>query len=289
MQTVIAILLIVVLAAAGVLFLDRPLRVPVNGQLPENFPEGGFSHRAFEELLKVYVRPGGSVDYAGWHASPDAVNALNAYVLAVAHFSPENAPARFPDRSAELAYWMYGYNAYVIKSVIDNWPITSVTDIKAPIEAVKGLGFFHRLRFSFGGKYMSLLAVENDIIRRRFQDPRVHFVLNCASDSCPIARPELPTGDELEALLEKAAVEFISDPRNVAVDHQAQEVNLSRIFKWYRKDFVNHARLHGVPGSEDALDYIRSIAPKSLARELGQAAGYRIVYRDYDWSLNTAV
>jgi len=63
---------------------------------------------------------------------------------------------------------------------------------------------------------------------------------------------------------------------------------LSTIFKWYRKDFVNYSRLHGLPNAENAVEYIRSIAPDSLARELSQAADYEVIYRDYDWSLNAA-
>ena len=280
-----AALLVVV---ASFVLLNRPKRVVVHGSLPEGFPARGFSHAVFEDLLMTFVSPTGDVDYGAWHASSDAVGRLNAYLVAVASFSPVNAPGRFNDKNAELAYWMYGYNAYVIKSVIDHWPIESVTDVRAPLEAVKGLGFFYRQRFAFGGRYMSLLAVENGIIRKRYQDPRIHFVLSCASESCPVVRPGLPVGDDLEALLTQAATDFITDPRNVSVDHETREVILSTIFKWHRKDFVNHARLHGIPASKDAVDYVRSIAPKSLARELSQAESYRRVYRDYDWSLNVA-
>ena len=288
MQAIIYAGAILLVLAAVVFLLNRPKRVVIVGSLPTDFPARGFSHAAFEDLLKFYVSPTGDVDYDSWQASPEAVESLNSYLVAVAKFSPASAPERFPDKHAELAYWMYAYNAYVIRSVIEHWPIDAVTDVRAPLEAVKGLGFFYRQRFSFGGRYLSLLAVENGIIRKRYQDPRIHFILSCASDSCPIVRPELPVGEELEALLTRAAVDFIADPRNVAVDHEAREIVLSRIFKWYRKDFVNHAQLNSAPHAQHPLDYIQSIAPKSLARELAQAIDYRIVYRDFNWSLNAA-
>lgn len=288
MQAIIYAVAIFFVVVGIVLLLNRPRRVVIDGSLPADFPAHGFSHAAFEDLLGTYVSPNGDIDYNSWQASPAAVARLNSYLVAVSSISPVSAPERFPDRNAELAYWMYGYNAYVIKSVIDHWPIAAVTDVRAPLETVKGLGFFYRQRFAFGGVFLSLLAVENGIIRKRYRDPRIHFVLSCASHSCPIVRPELPVGDELDTLLARAAVDFIVDPGNVAVDHEARKIVLSKIFKWYRKDFVNHARLHGIPHAEDALDYIQSIAPTSLARELALAIDYSVVYRDFDWSLNAA-
>jgi hypothetical protein len=287
-QYVLSVFALLVLAAAAFLVANRPLVVPVQGSMPAGFPADGFSHDDFEALLRTYVSAQGDIDYDRWHGSADARAALDDYLTAVSRVSPESSPGRFTDRSGELAYWMYGYNAYVIKVVLDNWPIKSVTDVKAPIEAVKGLGFFHRQRFVFGGKAMSLLTVENKKIRSGFRDPRIHFVLSCASESCPVVRPDLPTGDALEAMLDEAAVEFIANPQNVFVNHEAQQVVLSRIFKWYKGDFVDFSRLHGNPASKDAVDYIRSVAPKSLALELKQAADYEVVYRDYDWAINAS-
>lgn len=168
-----------------------------------------------------------------WHGSVESVEALDSYLAAITLFSPDSAPERFPTRNDKLAYWMYGYNAWVIKAVLLNWPLSSVTDVKAPLEAVKGLGFFYQLRFPFGHKYLSLYAVENDKIRKRFQDPRIHFVLNCASESCPVARPDLPVGAELENLLARAALEFVNDPDNVSVDHEQRAKDYSIEFREY--------------------------------------------------------
>lgn len=181
---------------------------------------------------------------------------------------------------------MYGYNAWVIKGVLLNWPLSSVTDVKAPLEVVKGTGFFYQLRFPFGGQYMSLFEAENDKIRKRFQDPRIHFVLNCASESCPVARPELPTGDELQHLLETAAIEFVNDDANVRVEHERRTVVLSTIFKWYKKDFVNHMVALGRPPQRGLLDYLETIAQEPLLHDLQKADNYAIEFRDYDWGLN---
>ena len=198
----IGLLLVLVLVVASFFWANRPRRVIIDAPIAAGFPEQGFSHDAFEVLLRDYVTPAGQVDYDRWHASADSLSQLDGYLAAVSEYSPDNTPDRFPERNDALAYWLYGYNAYVIKAVLDRWPLSSVTDIKAPIEAIKGMGFFYQLRFSFGGKYLSLLVVENDRIRARYKDARIHFVLNCASESCPVARPELPTGDALEEKME---------------------------------------------------------------------------------------
>ena len=287
-QYVITLLLIVALLVGGFAWLNRPHFVAINAAISTAFPGTGFSHLDFENLLKQYVDADGNVDYAQWHDTDESIAQLESYLAAVSAYSPENFPERFATKNEELAYWIYGYNAYVIKSVLDNWPIESVTDVKAPLEAVRGLGFFYRLRFEFGGQRYSLLAVENDMIRKRYQDARIHFVLNCASESCPVMRPTLPTGEALQTLLTAAATDFVSDSRNVSIDHDKRQIRLSTIFKWFRKDFLNDLARHGRPSERGVVDYVASVAPDSLRAELDAAQGYEIVFRDYDWSLNNA-
>jgi len=238
--------------------------------------------------LQTFVAADGRVDYERWHQFPASVRQLNSYLAAVSRFSPENAPDRFRGRNEELAYWLYGYNAYVIKSVLDHWPLESVTDVKAPLEAIKGMGFFYQLRYSFGGEFLNLLSVENNKIRKRYKDPRIHFVLNCASESCPVARPGLPIGDDLEELLSLAASDFINEPNNVEIDHDDKIVHLSKIFKWYKDDFVNDVRLGGKPIKNGLLTYVGKYAVGDLADDVAKAGDYNITFRDYDWSLNSA-
>jgi hypothetical protein len=280
------IFLILSIVVASFFWINQPRRIIVDAPLPSEFPEQGFAHDSFEALLREYVTAEGQVDYKRWHASDTSVGQLDAYLAAVSRYSPDNASHRFPERNDELAYWMYGYNAYVIKAVLDHWPLASVTDVKAPIEAVKGLGFFYRLRFSFGGEYLSLLTVENNRIRSRYRDARIHFVLNCASESCPVARPELPTGKALDQLMQRAAHEFVNDPDNVFVDHEIRTVFLSTIFKWYKKDFLNDLRAKGRPADRGLIDYVATIATGTIKNDLDAADGYTVEFRDYDWRLN---
>ncbi len=289
-KTSIALWVVLLLAVLAAVFLwvNRPRKIIIDAVLPANFPQQGFSHDTLEELLRSYVSTDGRVDYERWHQHPESVKQLNSYLAAVSQFSPDSTPERFPDRNDELAYWMYGYNAYVIKSVLDHWPLESVTNVKAPLEAVRGLGFFYQLRFSFGGEFFSLLGVENNKIRKQYQDPRIHFILNCASESCPIARPGLPIGDDLEQLLVQATSEFINNTDNVQVDHDQKLIYLSSIFKWYENDFVNHVRLDGELGGNGLIAYIARYASDTLADDIARAGDYEIQFRDYDWSVNSA-
>ena len=282
--------IIVALVAGGlvaaVLLLNRPRLVTIDAAIPENFPADRFSHDVLEQLLQTYVDGPGNVDYERWQQHTPDLRRLESYLAAVTRYSPESTPERFKTKQDELAYWLYAYNAYVIKRILDRWPLTSVTNVKAPIEIVKGLGFFYQLRFVFGGKEYSLYAVENDIIRASYRDARIHFVLNCGSESCPILRPELPSGTELEAYLQQAAVDFVSDMRNVSIDHGKKEIVLSAIFKWFRKDFINDLRQRGLSSDRGLIDYVASVAPASLRDELNQTNDYEIVFGNYDWAVN---
>lgn len=286
MKTAIAITLVVGVLVAGVCWLNRPRLVTIDTAIPENFPTDHFSHEVFEGLLRRFVDRSGNVDYQGWLESPGDRQRLDSYLTAVGRFSPESTPARFETRQDELAYWIYAYNAYVISSILDNWPLESVTNVKAPLELVKGLGFFYQNRYVFGGKPYSLYAVENDIIRENYRDARTHFVLNCGSGSCPALRSELPTGDALEPSLQKAATDFVSDTRNVSIDHGNKEIVLSAIFKWFRSDFINDLRRRGLPADRGLVDYVASVAPPGLSEELSATEGYDIIFSEYDWAVN---
>ena len=259
----------------------------VTAQLPKNFPQQGFSHQAFEDLLQRFV-VNNRVDYDAWHADLQAIGKLNAYLAAVAAYSPDNAPERFPSKNDGKAYWLHVYNALVIKAVLDHWPLSSVNDVKAPLEIVQGYGFFYRLGFIVGGQKLNLYDIEKEKVFKQWNDPRAHFVLNCASTSCPVIRPSLPTGDALEPHLVKATQEFISNSHNVNIDHQTKKLHLSRIFEWYQADFINDLRRRSVPTPNGIVDYLIDVAPAFLKSELQKAVAYKIHYIDYDWALNKA-
>ncbi|MFN3485742.1 MAG: DUF547 domain-containing protein [Planctomycetota bacterium] len=239
-----------------------------------------FSDRSFVALVAKYADRDGRVDYDGWKKSPEDLAALDDFVTLLANVSPENRPELFPDEGAQRSYWITAYNALVLKGVLDLWPLESVRGVKSSLTSyvIPGKGFFYDRRVVVGGRETNLYSIENDILRRRIRDPRVHFALNCASHSCPALRPSRWSDQELD----RAARAFINDSRNVRIASDA--VYLSRIFEWYREDFVTWL---GRPGA-GLLDYLIAYADEPLATDLRRARDARLAVRflDYDWSLN---
>ena len=143
-------------------------------------PPARFSNAAFDVVLRRYVDDRGLVDYAGLQAQPAP---LNHYYDLVAAYSPDNAPPLFPTRNDALAYWINAYNAAVMRTVLEYYPIASVGDVDGWLPGKAG--FFVLQRLTFGGETGSLYDLENTVIRGRYHEPRVHFALNCASRGCP--------------------------------------------------------------------------------------------------------
>jgi hypothetical protein len=267
-------------------FNTRATLVLIDAEIPADFPEHGFSHSYFEQALTPFVDSSGQVDYDAWKANPEAVMKLDQYLAAVAAFSPDNSPERFERAQDRKAYWLHVYNALVIKSILDHWPLQSVTDLRAPVELVKGLGFFYNQDFILGGERLNLYRLEKEKVLRNWRDPRAHFVLNCGSKGCPIMRPELPTGDALEPYLAKAAAEFVADPRQVMINHEKRQLTLSTIFKWYEKDFLAELQRRGQVSQPILIDYLLLVASEHRLAELESARDYQVIYRDYDWAVN---
>ena len=233
-----------------------------------------YSNDLFVELVQKYASNGGSnVDYAAWKDSPEDLAALDRQVALLARISPVSQPEQFPTRTSQRSYWINTYNTLVLQAVLELWPLESVRDVKVSFSSrlVPGKGFFYDRKVVVGGEETNLYDLEKEVLRQQ-KDPRLHFALNCASGSCPVLRPWEWTDEQLDA----AARDFINDANNVLVEKD--KVYLSRIFKWYKKDFP-----------KDLLAYLRQYADPDLAQELqtAQDQRYQRSYRSYDWSLNT--
>ncbi|MDX1379948.1 MAG: DUF547 domain-containing protein [Xanthomonadales bacterium] len=234
-----------------------------------------YSDDAFFELVEKYTVEGGqAVDYAAWQASEADIEALDRHLAVIAAVSPDSHPEQFPTPAQARSYWINAYNALVLRAVLEYWPLDSVQDVKISFSSrvVPGKGFFYDRPVVVGGRETNLYDLEKEVLKRQ-KDPRLHFALNCASGSCPVLRPWEWTDEQLEA----AAREFVNRPENVAVEDG--RLYLSRIFKWYRKEFP-----------ADITTYLAQYAEPALAAELERAGteDYPVEYREYDWSLNDA-
>jgi len=235
-----------------------------------------YSNETVVRLLDKYLVDGGDkVDYAAWKESREDLDALDQQVALLARVSPETDPDQFPTPAIKRSYWINTYNTLVLQAVLEFWPLESVRDVKISLSSrvVKGKGFFYDRKVVVGGDKTSLLFLEKKVLKTQ-KDPRLHFAFNCASTSCPVLRAWEWTDEQLD----QAAREFINNEKNVLVE--SEDVMLSKIFKWYKKDF---------PG--DILIYLQQYADPSLQQKLQAAsdAKYRIRYEDYDWSLNATI
>jgi hypothetical protein len=215
----------------------------------------------WSELLAKYVG-GGVVDYAGFQQDEDK---LDLYLEELGSHDPEQLSSK-----ARFAFYVNVYNAWTVKLILSAYP---------DIESIKELGNIFRTAWEkpivqLANGTFTLDDIEHGILRPQFNDPRIHFVVNCASISCPPLRSEPYTAERLEEQLEDATRRFLNDPRNYRLE--GNDFYVSRLFKWYGEDFNN-----------DAVGFYLAYADRDLKARL-QAAGQAlsVSYLKYDWGLN---
>ena len=196
-----------------------------------------FSHDDWTSVVERYVDEAGLVDYerlAGDRA------ALDRYLDEVHRISPLSHPERFPTRNDALAYYLNAYNALVFEGVLSRGP-----ERKSVWRGlISGYAFFVRMKVTIGDEETNLRKLE-DTIRKDFADPRVHAALNCASIGCPRLPRKAFDHRRLDEELAAAMREFVSDERHVRFDANSRTVHLSKIFDWFKDDFLDHERLNG--------------------------------------------
>ena len=257
------IICLLLLSAFSVLFLYH-FRVETDSRSRQPTSGESFSHELFDQVLQEHVDEAGQVNYTKLKANPEK---LEAYLdLLAFSANPKELPY-----NAQLAFWVNAYNALVIKGVVDRYPITSVRKVK------RFSGFFYRLKFWVAGKTYTLDYIEHDIIRKEFVDPRVHFVLGCASSSCPPLANRAYTADTIEERLEIATFNFVQNPEQVRIDRAERHLYLSKIFKWYEDDFKE--------GYDGAVDFLADYLPPEDTEFL-ESTEVKLRYLDYDWTLN---
>ena len=179
------------------------------------------------------------------------------------------------NRDQQLAYWINLYNALTARVVLEHYPVESPRDIDIS-PGMFSKGPWGRLLSAFEGDALSLNDIEHRIIRPIWDDPRIHYAVNCAAISCPDLRAEAYTGSAIGAQLDEQARSYVNDPRGVSIERG--KVTVSKIYDWYIDDFG---------GTEEAvLDHLADYAEPPLAARLAQIGEIGDVA--YDWSLNEA-
>ncbi|MEJ2694205.1 MAG: DUF547 domain-containing protein [Candidatus Thiodiazotropha sp.] len=241
------------------------------------------THSAWEGLLKRHVvlldeGRASRLNYAGMAADREA---LAAYLAQLSAVDPQEYQGW--GRERRLAFLINAYNAFTVELILSNYPgVESIRDLGSLFRSPWKRRFFTLL-----GEKRHLDNLEQDMIRAAgvFDEPRIHFALNCASIGCPMLRNEAYVGARLEDQLEDAMLRFLSDRDRNYFDATEGTLWVSKIFDWYGEDFADNSpptsSLKGLFAS-----YADRLVESAEARERLREGDYRIDFLDYNWRLN---
>lgn len=222
-------------------FLRRYLQIDDNGVALVRYDEISEADRG---KLRDYIAWLSSLDFAGLH------------------------------RDEQLAAWINLYNAATVEVILQNYPVESIRDIT---DGLLSFGPWGKDVVTIDGQSLSLDDIEHGILRPIWQDPRIHFVVNCASIGCPNLGHSAYDGHDIDERMERATHVYINNRPGADLDLQGRLV-VSGLFDWYDDDFGRN--------EEEIIDFIRGHAVEPLT---GLMSGVTEIedYR-YDWALNDA-
>ena len=238
--------------------------------------------KTFDQLLDLYVRSG-DVYY---RALKSERAKLDGYI----NFQAGTAVDKLP-RNEQIAFWLNAYNAIVLKTVIDHYPIAG-RSADYPARSIRQIpGAFERLPHRVGGRTVTLDQIEQTILAG-FNDPRVFFAIGRGAAGSGRLRSEAFVPARIEEQLAETVTECPTRAQCVRIDREAGKLHASSIFSWREKEFAA-AYADTAPAAfanrapiERAI--VAFILPKLLPseREFLQKNSFQVVYEPFDWTLN---
>ena len=226
------------------------------------------NHQVWDEILKrnVVLHYSGVNRFRYSNVDEADKSKLNSYIQALA-----DTPISSYNRNQQLAYWINLYNALTVKVILDAYPVESIRDISSGLFTS---GPWKLELVEIEGEQLTLDDVEHRILRPIWKDPRIHYAVNCASIGCPNLQRDAFTVENSEALMDKAARDFINHPRAAAVKNG--KLTVSSIYDWFDEDF----------GGNDAgvIAHLKQYAEQPLLDSLQSVK--KISNDTYDWNLN---
>ncbi len=231
-----------------------------------------FDHALFDRELRTHVTDG-LVDYDAFGRS----SRFARYLAQLAAFDP--AALR---KDEQLAFWINAYNAYTIQLINAHGERKSIRNINKTFGIVKGFGPWREKLAVVGARAYTLDEIEQDILRRRFSEPRIHFALVCAAMGCPPLRSEAYVGTRvLHQLNDQATIFLLRSPGKNRVDAERRVVYLSPILVEFR-DYIDD-----FGGSESAVaGFVALYYPPGPERQLLENGGFSVERTEYNWALN---
>jgi hypothetical protein len=241
-------------------------------------------HRPFDQILDIYVRDG----LVYYRALRSERGSFDRYVQALADTSAETVNSWPPQR--QLAFWINAYNAFVLRTVIDHYPIRGKAPEYPSVSIRQIPGAFERRTHRAGGRTLTLDALERDVIAR-FGDPRALLALGRGADGGGRLKSEAYTSERLDAQLATITSELVTRRELVHVDIGAGVLSVNPIFSWREDAFSKLAdRAPEVYGTRSPLEraVLVLIDPLLVPNESAflRKNTFRMTFHEFDWSLN---
>jgi len=242
-------------------------------------------HRPFDEILDVYVRDG----LVYYFALKQERGKFDRYVQSLSDVGAETLKS-WP-RERQMAYWINAYNAFVLRTVIDAYPIRGKS-AQYPANSIRQIpGAFERRQFRAGGRMLTLDAIEKDAIGE-FGDPRALLALSRGAMGGPRLKSEAFTADRLESQLAMMVTELVSNRDLVFVDIPNERLAVNPLFSWREDVFAKSlgGRAPAIYASRSPLEraVLSLIDPQLVASETAflRKNTFQMVFSTFDWKLN---
>jgi hypothetical protein len=242
-------------------------------------------HKPLDDILDLYVRDG----YVYYQALKADRAKLDRYVASLDR--PATSGAGSWPRERQVAFWVNAYNACVLSSVVDNFPIRGRSS-QYPADSLRQVpGVFDRLPRRIAGRALTLDAVENTVLSG-FGDPRVFFALGRAAVGSGRLRSEAFTADRLEEQLKSVAAEVPTRRALMQLDLVAKRLAVSPMFGWHEADFVaayaagaDASLANRAPIERAIMTFVRpGLTPDEI--DAMKMPGLQVSYLTFDWHLN---
>ena len=247
-----------------------------SGSATATAPQPRLDPTSLNAVLQAVVDAQGLVDYDSLQRDPSQ---LNRYLKELAELTPQRFTS-WPEAD-QIALLINAYNAFTLRSIIDHDPI------RASIKDIPGVWKFRR--HALMGQQLTLDGIEHEILRREYNEPRIHAALVCAAMSCPPLRGEAFTGAELNRQLDDQSRRWLASSVGLQIDRAAGTVGISKIFEWFGDDWKRaDPKAAPVPGHEQQSVILRFITRYRPAedQQLLEGGNFRLTHLPYDWSLN---
>ena len=242
-------------------------------------------HKPFDEILDLYVRDG----LVYYYALRQERAKFDRYVQALGEVGADTVAKWPPPR--QLAYWINAYNAFVLRTVIDAYPIRGKAK-EYPANSIRQIpGAFEKRTFRAGGRQLTLDAIERDVIGG-FNDARALLALSRGAVGGSRLKSEAFTADRLDQQLTTMTSELVTRRVLVQVDPASNQLSVNPMFSWrealFSRSLANQAPAIYATRSPLERAVLALIDPLIVPNEAEflRKNEFRMVFHDFDWRLN---